>query len=59
MIRCKIDVCVYIVDFSLISYMNGLPITEFYMNMYVFVLRIYEWVGNADGIYELGVPPAA
>jgi hypothetical protein len=52
MIRCKIDVCVYIVDFSLISYMNGLPITEFYMNMYVFVLRIYEWVGNADGIYE-------
>ena len=51
MIRCKIDVCVYIVDFSLI-YMNGLPITEFYMNMYVFVLRIYEWVGNADRIYE-------
>jgi hypothetical protein len=27
--------------------------------MYVFVLRIYEWVGNADRIYEWGVPPAA
>jgi hypothetical protein len=60
MVRCKIDLCAFILDFSL---RYGSPITEQYRNEYSFntlmiwmgmvfcAKRIYEW-GVGGGVFQ-------